>query len=131
MLFTFGCTEVTRAGTGPADLGRELRATAQIAWADPAEFRAVAARPNAICHLGHADTGIPAVLALLRTDETGSDAILIDLVCHLAASRKSAASLFRYGVASAQAAKRRDPSTGSRAFRPASWPIAIDACVHF
>ena len=31
MLFTFGSTEVTRAGTGPADLGRELRATAQIA----------------------------------------------------------------------------------------------------
>ena len=88
MLFTFGSTEVTRAGTGPADLGRELRATAQIAWADPAEFRAVAARPNAICHLGHADTGVPAVLALLRTDETGSDAILIDLVCHFAFSRK-------------------------------------------
>src|SRR5262245_13935442 len=89
MLLTFGCTEVTRAGTGPADLGRELRATAQIAWADPAEFRAVAARPNAICHLGHADTGVPTVLALLRTDETGSDAILIDFVCHLAPSRRS------------------------------------------
>ena len=109
MLFTFGSTEVTRAGTGPADLGRELRATAQIAWADPA----VAARPNAICHLGHAYTGVPAVLALLRTDETGSDAILIDLVCHFASSRKSAASPFRFGVASAQAAKRRDPATGS------------------
>src|SRR6516164_10987655 len=95
MLFTFGSTEVTRAGTGPADLGRELRATAQIAWADPAEFRAVAARPNAICHLGHADTGVPAVLALLRTDETGSDAILIDLVCHLAPARKNAASPFQ------------------------------------
>jgi len=43
MLLTFGCTEVTRAGTGPAALGREFRATAHIAWADPAEFRTVAA----------------------------------------------------------------------------------------
>src|SRR6516165_3323813 len=109
MLFTFGSTEVTRAGTGPADLGRELRATAQIAWADPAEFRAVAARPNAICHLGHADTGVPAVLALLRTDETGSDAILIDLVCHLASSRKSAAP--RSGLVSRPP---RRPSVGIR-----------------
>jgi len=37
---------------------------------------------------------------------------------------------FRSGLASAPAAKRRDLATGSRAFRPASWPIAIAACVH-
>src|SRR5262249_35429687 len=70
---------------------------------------AVAARPNAICHLGHADTGVPAVLALLRTDETGSDAILIDLVCHISPSRKAApprSSLVSHPP--------RQPSVGSR-----------------
>ena len=71
-------------------------------------------------HLGHADTGVPAVLALLRTDETGFDAILIDLVCHFAPSRKRAASPFGSGLVSVQAAKRRDPASGSRAFRRAS-----------
>src|SRR5207302_3615013 len=57
-------------------------APAHGAGAGPAELGAVATSPDAVGHLGVADAGVAAVLALLGTGDSGVDAALVRLVGH-------------------------------------------------
>src|SRR4051812_37326365 len=67
-------TAVARFGTGAAHGGRQRRGAAYVTGADPAQLGAVATSADAVGHLGVADAGIAALLALLGTCDARFDA---------------------------------------------------------